>query len=155
MAAGDSYGDLGFALLDAASATILLGVVHEDTNLTALRTLVTQTAPSEVLVATNTLPAAVLRCLKGPSVGAEVTSVPRDDFPVPSAATGILNAKQAFKTVAAAVGGLPAAERPPEALAALVGLLEHLQRMKQLDMVSACVQVRWCCSGVQQQSCTR
>jgi hypothetical protein len=149
MAAGESYGELGFALLDAAAATIRLGVVQEDANLSGLRTLVMQTAPSEILIPNSTLTPAALRCLKDPSFGAVVTSIPRDNFPTPSEAAGVLTAKQSFNAVADAVCSLPAAERPPEALAALVGLLEHLQRMKLLDMLSACSQVRRFFSGVQ------
>jgi hypothetical protein len=126
-------------VLDAATATMNVGVIEETGSLSELRTLLAHTSPSEILV--GPLPEPVMRCIKDPAVGAEVTPVVSSDFPAPEAAANELAAKSAFAAAAQAVGTLGAAAQPPQALSALVGLLGHLQRLKMLELLGACVQV--------------
>ena len=140
--AGDGYERLGFALLDAASATFHLGCVAEDANLSGLRTLLSITSPSEVLLATAAVPARVVRTLKQFANGAPVTSIPAEEVPGTAAAAAVLAAKPPFRAVAAVIAALPEAERPAEGQAALVALLEHVARMKLLPLLSGSVQVR-------------
>jgi hypothetical protein len=117
-------------------------------SLSVLRTLLMRTTPREILVATSAIPAPLLRFLKSATGGAEITSVPAASMPAPAAAASVLAGKAAYKAIAQVVLALGEAERPSSGLAALIGLLTHLDRLKMLETLSSCVQVRQLCRTV-------
>ena len=146
--ADDLYGSIGYAVLDASAGSVQLGADTLSGSLSVLRTLLMRTTPREILVATSAIPAPLLRFLKSATGGAEITSVPAASMPAPAAAASVLAGKAAYKAIAQVVLALGEAERPSSGLAALIGLLTHLDRLKMLETLSSCVQVRQLCRTV-------
>ena len=75
-------------------------------------------------------------------MGTEISKVPVEDLPAPAAAAAVLAAKPQFKAVAGIVERLDVASKPAAGLSALVGLLEHVARLKLLPLLSTSIQVR-------------
>jgi hypothetical protein len=130
----------GFALLDSAAALIKLGTVPNDACCSALRTLLVQAAPSEILHVQGNLPISAVRCLQDPTLSAEVTVLAKEDVPAPAAAQASLQAQSDFQAVGAALKSM-SSDPAAESLSALMGLLSHVRRMKLLSILSSCVQV--------------
>lgn len=133
---------VGFAILDAASARVRIGSVAVEPGESALRTLLAQTAPCEVLHVQGGLHESAMRLLKDPNAGWAVTAVNQEDSVAPAAAEGVLGAWKELQAAARAVAALSEGHRPAEALAALCTLLGHVKRLHLLAALGDGLTVR-------------
>ena len=119
-----------------------IGSVPAEAGESALRTLLAQAAPCEVLHLRGGLRDAAARLLYDPAATWTVTALAKEDTVAPAAADGVLRARQELQVAAQAAAALGEAQRPPEALAALCTLLGHVKRLHLLAALGGGLTVR-------------
>lgn len=120
---------MAFAVLNAAECALLVGFLREDALGSALSTLLAYTTPAEVLVPNGPSAELTARRIEAITPTAHIIKLPLDESPAPHTALKALAEGSKYGSILSGVHEHVAEGDVSAVAAAVLPLLQHLQRM--------------------------